>query len=244
MAPALRSEFRKLLTVRSTYFVTAFALVITLFVAGFGMSYKQNPALFQHSSFLAENIKSMVMLVALFSGIVAIIQFSHEYRYGTIMHTLTSTSRRNYILLAKIITLSAFAVVFTIIMTVFAGIATYIGVQATAHEMVPQAIPYGELLWKCLFSGWGYAMLGLLFVGLVHNQVAALVTYFMIPLMVEPMSTIVLKDNVVYMPYMAMNAVTSTNTILSPGKAALVFLTYLAVGWVVAWVLFQKRDAN
>jgi hypothetical protein len=33
------------------------------------------------------------------------------------------------------------------------------------------------------------------------------------------------------------------NTI-TPFHAALVFLTYLVVGWIVAWVLFLRRDAN
>jgi hypothetical protein len=30
----------------------------------------------------------------------------------------------------------------------------------------------------------------------------------------------------------------------SPGKAAAIFMGYLLVGWVVAWYLFLRRDAN
>jgi ABC-2 type transport system permease protein len=244
MLPALKSETRKLLTVRSTYFITLFSVLLVFLIGGFGMAYKQDVRSFASPGYLENNVASMLSLVTIFCGIVALVQFSHEYRYNTIMYTLTSSNSRHKILLAKIITLSLFAIGFTLLMGVLEIVATKIGVNATGHAMAAQSMPYGKLLWHGLFTGWGYAMLGLLLVALVRNQVFAVVTYLLIPMMIEPLLGQLLKENAKYLPYSAMNAVLVRHQELSDTRASLVFMAYLVVGWVIAWLLFLRRDAN
>lgn len=244
MLPVLKSEFRKLYSVRSTYVIVAFSVLLTAFIGGFAMVYKQSPSNFVNPHFLSDNVANMLSLITIFCGIVAVLLFSHEYRYNTIMYTLTSTNRRSKVLVAKIVAVSVFAVVFTALMAVVTVLAGRIGVAIAGHDLVAQSFHAGELAWKGLLTGWAYGMLGLIFVGIARNQVFAFVAFFLIPSMVEPLLGILLKDNVVYLPFMALGAVLSHNANLSSGSAALVVLGWLAAGWIAAWVLFLRRDAN
>jgi hypothetical protein len=66
---------------------------------------------------------------------------------------------------------------------------------------------------------------------------------------VEPLIALLLKTNQVYLPFIALQQVTrlegnSMSHLLSHSKAALVTVIYIVVGWIVAWYLFLKRDAN
>jgi hypothetical protein len=116
--------------------------------------------------------------------------------------------------------------------------------------MVPQTLHYGQLFWTTVFTGWGYAMAGLLFVALLRSQVGAIVALFLVPSTVETLLGLLLKKNTVYLPFAALGQVTSPTEgppnvgHLSPGKGAMVFGAYLAIGWLVAWILFLRRDAN
>jgi len=53
-----------------------------------------------------------------------------------------------------------------------------------------------------------------------------------------------------YLPFTALGNVLAsktTNTVLlpvSPARAALVFAVDIAIGWIVAWMLFLRRDAS
>jgi hypothetical protein len=57
-----------------------------------------------------------------------------------------------------------------------------------------------------------------------------------------------LKKKVVYLPFSALHEVIGQgqnyNKTISPVKGAVIFGCYLVVGWIVAWVLFLRRDAN
>jgi hypothetical protein len=72
--------------------------------------------------------------------------------------------------------------------------------------------------------------------------------------------SLLLKQHSVYMPFMALQQVIQGPTIknaapahpmqdsglgtLSAHKGALVYLIYLAAGWLIAWYLFLRRDAT
>jgi hypothetical protein len=52
----------------------------------------------------------------------------------------------------------------------------------------------------------------------------------------------------VYLPVISLNAVlvhpSSNQGSITYGHAAMVFMVYLVIGWIVAWALFVRRDAN
>jgi len=72
---------------------------------------------------------------------------------------------------------------------------------------------------------------------------------------VEPLFFLLLKQNVKYLPFSALQqviaptvpvgtAVADVNSHLSPLHAILLFGAYMLGGWTIAWVLFLRRDAN
>ena len=250
MKAALRAEFRKLLTVRSTYFITALVTVFVIFIAFYVIGWRSSPSDLHNSMNLSNDVINSLG-VTVFGAIVAILLMTHEYRYNTIMYTLTSSNSRNKVLLAKFITVSCYALFLAAFIAVLAPLMAYLGIHAHGLKLVPQTLNIGNLAWRSLFYGWGYGMAGLLLALLTRNQVAALVTLFVFPDLAEVLLGLLLKHNTVYLPFSSLNQVINNgpqrpevSSNLSPGKAAGVFCIYLVVGWFVAWLLFIKRDAN
>jgi ABC-type transport system involved in multi-copper enzyme maturation permease subunit len=219
-------------------------LFLVALIGGFGMAYKGNPSEFLSPIFLSNGAANLISLVSILCGIVGILIFSHEYRYNTIMYSLTITNSRSKFLIAKIVVLSVFAVTFVLCMTAFALLALKLGLAARDVTLVTQDLQIGQLLWHGLFTGWGYAMLGLALVALFHNQVFAFVAFLLMPMIVESLLSILLKENAIYLPYTALSAVLGHVEKMSDLKGALVFLAWLIGAWTVSWVLFLRRDAN
>lgn len=253
MLTALKSEFRKLLTVRSTYLITGIVTVLVIFISFFLQGWKLQPGALQDPFQLAGDVTG-ALSVTVFGAIIAILLVTHEYRYNTIMYTLTSSNSRTKVMAAKFIVVSAYAVFLTVLIGVLSPLLAYLGAHAHGYTFVPQTFHYGDLAWRSLFYGWGYAMAGLLLAFLTRNQVASIVALFMVPTVVENLlGILLLKHNAVYLPFTALSQVLNgptsgagqpTSSSLSSGHAAGVYCIYLVVGWVVAWYLFVKRDAN
>lgn len=243
MIASLKAEFRKVFTIRSTYGVLAFVLLLLGIFAFYAQGLRADAAVGQNPGILASTIMDATTATTLFVSIVAALLICHEYRYNTIMYTLAASKSRLQVILSKIIVVTGFSLVVTFLVGLLAPLLTYIGLSLHGISLVSQSIPYSTVIWHALFIGWGYSMLGLLIGTLVRNMVGTIATMFLFQGTVEPLLTLVLKDNGQYLPYRALNAVVGGEN-LSPTKAAMVFLAYLIAGWVIAVVLFIKRDAN
>lgn len=243
MIAALKAEFLKLFTVRSTYVIIAFVMLMILFFAGYIEGSHADSKVFQNPYLLSSEVTNALGFTVVFCAIIAILLFSHEYRYNTIMHTLTSNSRSK-VLMAKILVMTGFAAVFALVMGTFSPLMAYLGNHLAGHQLVAQTIPISDLLWRGLFFTWGYAMIGLLLVALTRNQIFSIVALILFPTTVEGIAQLLLKKNVVYLPFTALGHVMEDSPDITHTKAALVFLTYLIIGWIVAWILFLRRDAN
>ena len=94
MIPTLKAEFKKLLSVRSTYLTSLAAL---LFVAGliafYGQGFKTEPKDL-NSLFLVGTITIFSNITAIAGAIIALLLLAHEYRYNTIVYTLTASNSR------------------------------------------------------------------------------------------------------------------------------------------------------
>lgn len=252
MMATLKSEFRKLLTVRSTYVVTILVALFVAFIAFYFEGWRLNAGQLHDPMQLAGDVTG-ALNVTVFGAIIAILLMTHEYRYNTIMYTLTSSNSRSKVLLAKFIVVSLYALFLTVLIGVLSPLMSYLGVHAHGNVFAPQTLHYGSLVWRSLFFGWGYGMAGLLLAALTRNQVASIVALFVIPGVLEQLiGQLLLKHNSVYMPFSALmqvinggnNDMSPVSSNLSAGKAAGVYCAYLVVGWIAAWVLFLKRDAN
>ncbi len=261
MIPALKAEFRKLLTVRSTYFITLFALALLTFISLYVEGYKngKDSVAAGGSLYLAGSITQHSGILALFGAIVALLLLAHEYRYSTIVYTFTNARSRSKVLLAKMIVVFTYVLGLTIVGTALGLWLMTVGLHWAGVLLPHQDLSLTTYFAKTLFYTEGYALAGLLIIALIRNQVAALVVLFFEPGTFEALMSLLLKHNSVYMPFMALAQVVSAPVkefaqgrqrilpdtgYLSPGKGALVFGIYLVVGWLIAWYFFVKRDAK
>jgi ABC-2 type transport system permease protein len=251
MTDILRAELRKLRTVRSTYIVSILALVIIALVAFYVEGWRGlsgSPASQLTGGALGEIIINTVSTSAIFVSIIAILFMAHEYRYNTIMYTLTAANSRTKVLLAKIMVIAGFTGVFTVIAAIV-GVASYmLGLSVRDAELPVQTISIWSVLGRVLFYCVANALAGLLFAALLRNIVAAVAVFFIGTSTVEPLLGIVLKEKAAYLPFMSLQQVVTPGIVegatMSAGKAALIFTCYLIIGWVITWWLFLRRDAN
>jgi ABC-type transport system involved in multi-copper enzyme maturation permease subunit len=247
MIAALIAELRKLLTVRSTYVIFLFTLVILGLVHVYAIGMKASPMDLHNPFFVMNNAFDAVQNLMMLGSIVAILLMSHEYRYNTITYTLTASNSRSKVLLAKILAVSLYAVVFTGLLAVFGVLLLRLGVALGGHTLVAQSFYYQDFIWRALAFGWGTMMFALLFTALVRSQVAAIALFFLWPTLVESIAALVLHAKVAYLPFQALGTVISNQSVLqgfTSVRALLVVLATLVGGWAVAWVSFYRRDAN
>lgn len=247
MIAELKSEFRKLLTVRSTYFVFAIAFALELIFAFWANGYKVDPKALVVPTFLQSQIVEAVSALGLIGAITGVLLVTHEYRYNTIMYTLTTTNRWAKVLSAKIVVITCYALIFTVIMAALSPLLARLGIALHGYHMSPQEFHLGSIVWRVLFYGWGFAMAGLLLSVLIRNQIGSIAALLLFPGLIEQLLGLVLKNNSIYLPFSALDAVLhpgSGSHVLTTASAAGVVMIYLAVGWLVAFVLFMRRDAN
>lgn len=247
MIPALKSEFKKLLSVRSTYILTILVLLFICFIAFYVEGWRLKPGPLADPGTLNSDIFGALSL-SIFGAIIAILLVTHEYRYNTIIYTLTGSNSRSRILLAKAVVISCYALVLTALISVISPLMSYLGVHAAGHSLVAQSIYYKDDLWRALFYGWSYGMIGLILALIIRVQAGAIVALFVTPAIVEPLLTQLLNKNAIYLPFTSLFQVigdgASNGTTATPERGALVFLIYLIVGWAITWYLFLRRDAN
>jgi ABC-2 type transport system permease protein len=248
MINALKAELRKIYTVRATYGILLFCLAIMCIFAFWVEGYKAGDGSRSVTDVhkVAFLIRDAVSNLAFFGGLVGILAMAYEYRYNTIMYTLTASKSRMRILLAKIFAVSIYSVLFSVFVAVMVLILMFIGISIKGLSLSHQEFPL-DIIWRALFTSWGYTMAGLLLTSIIRQQVGAIATFFAIPIFIEQLAGLALKDNRIYLPFTALGQVTVPDgfkNALSPGKAALVFSVYLIIGWTIAGILFLRRDAN
>lgn len=248
MFAALKAELRKLFTVRTSYGVVGAALAIVIlyafYIEGIRAGDSVNSALK-----LASEVPGAIQAVAALGGIVALLLMTHEYRYNTIMYTLTSTRRRLTVLIAKILAVSIFALLFAALGGVLAPVMAYLGLSIKGLHLTTQQFPLWDLAWQGVFFTWAYSMFALLFATLFRSQVASIVVLLFAPGVVESLAGLLLKHNAKYLPFTGLGQVLQAGSHVPSGQlstahAAVLTLCYLGFGWLIATVLFLRRDAN
>jgi ABC-2 type transport system permease protein len=240
MMPLLRAELRKLLTIRSTYVLSGVALLLVGFLSFWVMGYRGDPI---SSTIGMDTIRYAIVPVSVFSGIVGILMVTHEYRYNTIMYTLTASNSRTKVLAAKVATIVAYTAIFTLLVSVLAAGLALWGVVMHYDTIVPQHFYYWDTAWRALYYTVGYALTGTVIAVLFRHVVGAMVTFLIVPSTVEGLLGLLLKGNAKYMPFTVLDQVQSA-TVFTPLKAAGIFAVYLVAAWLLAWALFLRRDAN
>jgi ABC-type transport system involved in multi-copper enzyme maturation permease subunit len=248
MKAALKSEIRKLLSVRSTYIITGLALLILGFVSFWVGGYKFSGPVTSH--FSSGNIFDVAPALSVFTVIAAILLMGHEYRYNLIVYTLTASNSRSKVLLAKIITTILYTTAMVLVVVSLTIALQILGLHLAGHSLPHQEINISDIFLRLFVYCVGFSLAGLLFATLIRNLIFAIVFMFIVPNTVEALLTLLLKEKAIYLPFSALSQVIGTANNngplktghLSPLKGGVVFGIYLLVGWAVTWYLFVRRD--
>lgn len=249
MITQIRAEFKKLFTVRSTYVLLGVMLVLLIFFTFYVSGWHSSPADLKNPHRLFEEAQQAISFLSIFTALIGLLLFTHEFRYNTVSYSLTLSNNRSRVLAAKVLAVSLLALTVTAIIAVLAPLVALLGIQANHLKLVHQSFDVGGMAWRGLIFGWGYAMAGLVIAVLIRNQIGSIVTLFIVPGTVEGILSIWLKGNTVYLPFSALHSMLGVGvgvagTNITHFHAMLVFLGYLVVAWAIGWTLFLKRDAS
>lgn len=263
MSDALRYEWTRLTTLRSTYWMLGLAVLSSAAVAFlFGFFVDEGALVFQASVLTGGSTLIGLPLVGVFVAIVGIFTTGHEYRHSLIQPTLIAMPRRGAVLGAKILVALVTAVVVTLVSTavnIGIGVVT-LGDQMDlgSSDLQEIGLGYGTLVLLWTLTGLGMAQL-------FRGVPTALVLLFVIPMVIEPLISALalipaldwLGDIFPYLPFTAGNSLVSVPgafgeaqqqggmafEMLDRWAGGGIMAIYVVILLVVSAVLFRRRDA-
>ncbi|THV40773.1 ABC transporter permease [Glycomyces buryatensis] len=259
MLDALRYEWTRLWTLRSTYWLIGIGLLCALaipLITGIAAG-DQTLDTFFTAVLLNGGAMFGLPFLAVFMGIIGIFSTGHEYRHGTIQPTLTSLPQRSRLIAAKILVMSGVTVAVTVLSLVLNAavmLAFWGEIQGLFEDpLLPSLIGYVLYVLIYMLVGQG---LGLLFRGVP----SALVVIFLMPLILETAIAGLafipaldwLEPAVKFLPFNAgsrlmildlSDAEDLGGDMLSRWEGGAVFALFAAIIMAAAWTLFKKRDA-
>ncbi|HEX6232659.1 MAG TPA: ABC transporter permease subunit [Jiangellaceae bacterium] len=259
MTDALRYEWVRIRTLRSTYWLVGLALVLSAGVAFvIALATRNEP--------VTPDLAGAVMMgsgglgagfLPIFMAIVGVLAIGHEYRYGTIQPTLTAIPQRSTLLTAKVVVVIAVALVaagVSVVVNTLLGTIFWGELPGLTDAPLNEAIP-GYFVQVTIYAALGLA-LALLFRGVPSAIVVLLVTPLIVEGLITGLSFIPalewLQDIVPYLPFGAGDRLTVTDAfdtgeaeieLLSRWAGGGVFALFMAVILAVGWYRFQTRDA-
>lgn len=247
MIPAIKAEFRKLFSVRSTYLIIIASLLITILFAGIINGLKVDAATLSSPHFLADQSINAVVFLGFIFAFAGLLLSSHEYRYMTIAYTLTTVNRRYKVMTAKFIVITVFAVLMSLVITFFSPLCTIVGASLADKQIGSQIFDIWSIIWRCIVCGWGYSMYAFIILMIIRNQIGAIILFLLTPLIGENILGLLLKQNISYLPFTALQAVaapTSLGNHTTSAHQTVIVSIYIVIGLLVSTVLFIRRDAN
>ncbi|GAB2676896.1 ABC transporter permease [Thalassiella azotivora] len=260
MIDALRFEWVRLRTVRSTYWLVGLAIGLPAVVTGL-------VGWFSREEDLASGIEVAVMTggVALFPlpipavlvGILGVLSMGHEYRHGTIRPTLSALPRRSVLVAAKLA-----VVVVAAVLVAIAGLVANYAVFAVTRG-APEIDGRGRAAmvgYVVLLVLWAVVGLGATLLARVTALVLPLL--FVLPLVIEPvlfgLTFIPALDGLQpvtrFLPFSAGSQLAQSLPLeqvagasgpgpLSRVENGAVFAAFALLVLAPAWALFERRDA-
>jgi ABC-2 type transport system permease protein len=252
-AGALRSEFTKIRSVRSTYWTLLAMAVVTIgFGALFSFAATKNP----HGPNFDPTMHSLLGMYfgQLLMAALGVLVISSEYSTGMIKTTLSTLPRRGTVIAAKAVVFAAVAFV-TSLLTCFASFFLGQALMSSdhlsttlSHPNVLRAVIGGALfLTVCGLLGFG---LGLLLRHTAGGICTAVALLFVLSLLINflPQSWQNHVDK--WIPAVAGTGIWSVtpnppgNTpMLAPWPGFAVFCAYAAVAIAAGFILFRRRNA-
>ncbi len=196
MIDALRYEWVRIRTIRSTYWITAAAILVGgglsfLISLGTSLELRGDQPNEGEVAFLAPAIVTQFAavagpyLVAYILVTIGVLSWGHEYRHGMIRATLTAHGSRTSVWLAKYLVLGAWVLVASLAVLLLSALVGWAwladdGIDFATAELAGQI---GRTLCYTVLFVW----IGAAVASILRNQTAALVTVYVWPLAVEPL---------------------------------------------------------
>jgi ABC-2 type transport system permease protein len=211
MIHALAYEWTRIRTIRSTYWLSAIALVFGIglsFLAAMGTSFafaSSNPPSPHDVSTMGPGIMTQFAafgapyFVGFILAMLGVFAWGHEYRHGMIRATLTALNSRTNAWVAKYLVVGAWVVLVALVTILGSALVGWLWL----HD---NGVSFGgaqlfETLGRTLLYTLVFTWVATAFTSLIRNQTAALVLLFLWPLAVESIITLIfsvtpgLKDN-------------------------------------------------
>jgi ABC-2 type transport system permease protein len=269
---ALVYEWRRITSVRSTYWFSGMAIFFSALIAFF------IAITFSSSDFTTEGVSNFFQASALvvtagasvlfvpvlsapFCAVIGAMSFGHEYRYSIIRQTLTAIPDRVTVFFAKLTVLVAWLLgIMVVTVVINLGLGALLLENFSLHSEAFRPI-LNYILYNVAWGISGFALAALL-----RNLAGALVAVLVYPLVVEPIGYNILRivdvgnlnnlanlfpasagRRTMYLPYdLFANPITDASvTIHVWGLAASTLVFWIGIIAIVgaAFVLFMKRDA-
>jgi ABC-2 type transport system permease protein len=253
---ALRMEWVRVVTVRSTFVLAGCALLLggaaAALMASLGRGSQPDPAL---AVLVLTSGADLVPLpfAATFMGVLGVLSVGHDYRFGLSRVLFTAQPHRSALLVARLGVLAAVAFVVAVMSLLVNGAIGLLlsrGAFAPDGETVRSAAGY--LVLTVLWSWLGAATTWLL-----RATVPALTVLLILPLVVEPLLQMLspaedlawLRPIIRWLPFMAGRAmavaVSAGDSRVGLGRVegGCVFAALVLAVLLPAWALLHRRDA-
>jgi ABC-2 type transport system permease protein len=258
---ALRSEFTKIRSVRSTYWSLLALVVITigigaLFAFGRVQNFNQMPPAFQAADRAHEIARATeqslfgLILGQLVIAVLGALTITSEYSTGMIRTSLSVMPRRGVSLTAKAVVFGAIALVVGLVTSVA---SYFVGQAILSTDHINSTIGQPGVLRAVIGGGLFLAVCGLLSFGLgaIIRHTAGAITAAIGVLFVLFILSGFLPNNWAvhidkWIPFNAGGAIwenQSGTSMFSPWVGFGVFCIYAAIALVAGLVLFRNRDA-
>ncbi|PZF86714.1 ABC transporter permease subunit [Jiangella anatolica] len=249
----VRSEWTKLWSLRSTWWVLGLAGLLTVALASIvGWASRQDGG---DGSVRAavENAFIGVDGLSLILGVFGVVLMTGEYGSGLIRATLTAVPRRRPVLPAKALVLVAATLPFCVVVC-FASFLAHQAFAGPAGDVTLADPGVVRATFGAAAAPVGLALLGLGIGTMLRHTAGALAAYvgavLVVPALLGPMLPDRVEDDVLpYVPTFsgqAMYAVGESQTfpwLLSPGSGALVLAGWILVFLAGGATVLQARDA-
>jgi len=259
MTDALRYEWVRLKTLRSTYWITGLSLLVCILFA--------LTALGKNGALTVDDYGDLmtgggVALSSIFLGLIGVFSIGHEYRYNTIRPTLSAIPRRSVLMAAKTIVVLVYvgAVILVCQIVTYLECWIILGSRLTTLGLFPS--PMGRVWIGTIGYVTVVALVGLALSGLLRSMPAAIVTLILFPLLVENLIKGLLTIDALksirpiakFLPFTAGQQIFSYQPIDSktpsgfrevpaPWTGAIIFIVFMSILLALSWTLFEKRDA-
>jgi len=199
---ALRYEWVRIRTIRSTYWISGVAIflpVLLSFLVAMASSFAAKNEDVPSASELTFLLPALATQFASLSGpymvayiatIIGVFAWGHEYRHGMIRATLTAQSSRTAAWTAKYLVLSAWCVGLVLVTYLLATLSSWIWLQDDGLALVNGE--WAEQLARTVAYSLLFFLIGAAAASLLRNQTAALVGVYLWPLAIEPIIRLML----------------------------------------------------